>query len=334
MKLQSVGLVFSLFLSLGFVAFSCSSGDTVNGGTGAGTGNTTGNGSGGTTGTGNSTGNGGTTGTGNSTGRGGTTGTGNTIGQGGTTGRGGTTGTGNTTGRGGTTGTGNTTGQGGTTGTGNTTGTGGTTGTVANCIMGGTAPPAAALITDFSDAVADTVNAGQIKYGGTSSTEVQGGTSEFADTTETKLTLAVTAGALSVSGSSKGSYTGVVLYMNGPECIDATAYTGVQFDISGSLGTCNLTFGFGFSEDNSASSDPNRGTCTVSGCYGPSVAVTATTGTVKVAFTGVSGGGPATDTGAMTVDKTKLTGVQWQLQSATATATCTASFTLDNVKFY
>jgi hypothetical protein len=130
MKLQSVGLVFSLFLSLGFVAFSCSSGDTV-GSTGTGTGNTNGTGNttgqGGTTGTGNSTGRGGTTGTGNTTGQGGTTGTGNTTGIAGTngTGRGGTTGTGNVTGQGGTTGTGNTTGQGGTTGTGNTTGTGG-----------------------------------------------------------------------------------------------------------------------------------------------------------------------------------------------------------------
>jgi len=121
MKLHPVEIIFAIFLSLGLVAVSCTSGDTVNGGTGTGTGNTTGSGSGGTTGTGNGTGQGG------STARGGTTGTGNVTGQGGNTARGGTTGTGNVTGQGGTTGVGNTTGQGGTTGTGNTTGTGGTT---------------------------------------------------------------------------------------------------------------------------------------------------------------------------------------------------------------
>ncbi len=127
MKLQTAGLIFTLSLSLGLLGVSCTSGDTVNGGTGTGTGNTTG--SAGTTGSGNTTGQAGTTGSGNTTGHAGTTGSGNTTGNAGTTGHAGTTGTGNITGQAGTTGTGNTTGQAGTTGTGNTTGQAGTTGT-------------------------------------------------------------------------------------------------------------------------------------------------------------------------------------------------------------
>jgi len=226
-------------------------------------------------------------------------------------------------------------------GTGNLTGAGNAYGTgaagafgaagaagAANCINGATMPPAAALITDFSDVVPDSVSVGQFKFGGDSPAEVQGGTAVFADATETKPILAIVDGALSVTATSKGSYTGVVLYMNGPECIDGSAYLGVQFDLAGNLGSCNLAFGFAFADDLTAASDSERGICTATNCYGPSVSVTET-GTIKKPYTAVSGGSPD-----LTVDKQKLTGVQWQLQSAAAGTTCTASFTIDNVEFY
>jgi hypothetical protein len=216
------------------------------------------------------------------------------------------------------------TGAAGTTGA---TGAAGTSG-AGTCVSGATAPPAAALITDFSDAVPDSASSGQLKFGGGNASEVQGGTSEFADTTETKPVLALSGGALSVNAMSKGSYTGVVLYMNGPACIDGSAYTGIQFDLAGNLGTCNLTFGFGFADDLAPTSDPQRGICAATNCYGPSVAVT-TTGTVKVPYTAVSGGSPD-----MAVDRQKLTGVQWQVQSTATGTTCTAGFTIDNVRFY
>jgi hypothetical protein len=208
-----------------------------------------------------------------------------------------------------------------------TTGFGGASG-AGTCISGATAPPVAALITDFSDAIPDTGSSGQFKFGGGVASAVQGGTSEFADTTEAKPVLGLSGGALSVNATSKGSYTGVILYMNGPACIDGSAYTGVQFDLDGNVGTCGLTFGFGFADDLAPSSDSQRGICAATNCYGPSVAVT-TTGTVKVPYTAVSGGSPD-----MAVDRQKLTGVQWQLQSTATGTTCTASFTIDNVKFY
>jgi len=227
------------------------------------------------------------------------------------------------------TGAGNLTGAGNHTGAAGGSGTGyaGATGT-ANCINRATMPPVAALITDFSDAVDDPGSAGQFKFGDGVATKVQGGTSEFADTTETKPTLAIVGGALSVTGSSKGSYAGVVLYMNGPACIDGSAYTGVKFDLGGSIGTCQLTFGFAFADDLAPAADSERGICTDTNCYGPSVAVT-TTGTIKEPYTAVSGGSPD-----MSVDRQKLTGVQWQVQSAATGTTCNANFTIDNVEFY
>jgi hypothetical protein len=239
------------------------------------------------------------------------------------------TGAGNTSGGGAVSGAGTGTGAGGANGAGATPGTGsGGAAVIATCVNGATMTPASALITDFSDAVADPTAQGQFKFGGGSPAAVQGGTAVFADTTETKPTLAIAGGVLSVMATSKGGYTGVALYMSGPACIDGSAYTGVKFDLSGSLGACNLSFGFAFADDLSAASDPQRGICAATNCYGPSAAVT-TTGTIKEPYTAVSGGSPD-----RTVDKQKLTGVQWQLQSAAAGTTCTAALTIDNVKFY
>jgi hypothetical protein len=250
-------------------------------------------------------------------------------GTGNTTGTGAASGAGNSSGGGAVSGTGTGTGAGGANGAGATPGTGsGGAAAITTCVNGATMTPASALITDFSDAVADPTAPGQFKFGGGAPAAVQGGTAVFADTTETKPTLAIAAGALSVMATSKGGYTGVALYMSGPACIDGSAYTGVKFELSGSLGACNLSFGFAFADDLSAASDPQRGICAATNCYGPSVAVT-TTGTIKEPYTTVSGGSPD-----RTVDKQKLTGVQWQLQSGAAGTTCTAAFTLDNVRFY
>jgi hypothetical protein len=253
----------------------------------------------------------------------GTTGAGPTGGAG--AGNAGSLGSGNATGE---AGTGFGPGAGGATGAAGVTGAAGTSGNTETCINGATMAPVSKLITDFSDAVADPSSPGQFKFGGGSPSEVQGGTAEFADTTETTPTLALVDGALSVTATSKGSYAGVVLYMNGPACVDGSHYTGVQFDFSGDLGTCNLTFGYGFADDQTAASDSARGICTATNCYPPSVAIT-TTGTIKEPYTAVTGGSPL-----MSVDEQKLTGVQWQLQSPATGTTCTATFRLDNVTFY
>ncbi len=139
------------------------------------------------------------------------------------------------------------------------------------------------------------------------------------------------------------NYVGFGLYeTNSSECLDATAYTGVQFDFSGSLGGCFLSFGANFSGDLTPADDPGHGACqgTDSTCYNPSADVTAqATGggdagavTVKVPFSKLAGGSPIA-----TFDPRTLVTIQWQLSARAGGADaggCAADFTVANVAFY
>ena len=248
-------------------------------------------------------------------------------------GTGGTSGsTGGTTGTGGTT-----TGTGGTPGTG---GSGGAGGAALACKGGVTTPPAADLITDFSDAVQ--ADGGTSITFGTSAT-VQGGIATFQNPASSPGTARVVSGALTYSatvsapGTGSGDaypYSGFAVYMNGPACIDGSAYTGVQFTISGDLGTCGLVFSFNDAEhgvETTSSTGEVRATGP-SGSYSPQKAVTvsSTAATVMVKFTDPTGGSPAT-----AVDPMNLTAVQFQLtNSNTATASCMGTITVDDIKFY
>ena len=127
-------------------------------------------------------------------------------------------------------------------------------------------------------------------------------------------------------------YQGFGMYFNGnsagTDCIDAHTYTGVQFDISGSLtGTgCTMQFSINDSEHAIDSLKSNAGTddpkaAGPKGSYAPqlpitSAQLTSTSTTVKVPFTGASaptGGSPAT-----AIDPTKIEGVQWQMSHSGA----------------
>ena len=141
--------------------------------------------------------------------------------------------------------------------------------------------------------------------------------------------------------TSSNNYMGVGLYYNSASCLDATAYTGVQFDFSGTLGGCAIQLGASFSGDASSSGNPGRGTCagTSSTCYGSSydvttavLAATPSSPTIKVPFDMLSGGMPIS-----AIDPHTLLTVQWQLSSgpgATDGGACSADFTVENVKFY
>ena len=141
--------------------------------------------------------------------------------------------------------------------------------------------------------------------------------------------------------TSNNDYMGVGLYYNSASCLDATAYAGVQFDFSGTLGGCAIQFGASFSGDASSQGNPGRGTCTgtSSTCYGSAydvttaaLAATPTSPTIKVPFNVLAGGMPISS-----VDPHTLLTVQWQLSSgagATDGGACSASFTVENVKFY
>jgi hypothetical protein len=128
-----------------------------------------------------------------------------------------------------------------------------------------------------------------------------------------------------------GNWEGVGLFFDETSCIDASAYTGVQFDFTGDLGGCGLSVGTSFSADLSHASDA-RGACpgTDSNCYGPfaSAVPSATAATVKVPFSAMSGGSPVSKP-----DVSTLFDVVFQL-SPPASGSCAASFTISNVSFY
>jgi hypothetical protein len=174
------------------------------------------------------------------------------------------------------------------------------------------------------------------------------GSYSYAAAGQTAPTVAVTSdgNGIQISGgfvapvTADGNYEGVGLYYSSASCLDATAYTGIQFDFSGTLGGCAMQLGASFSGD-SSQSDGTRGACsgTDSTCYGPSFDVTAkalaatpASPTIKVPFTSLAAGTPIS-----TLDPHTLIDVQWQLTSpsgATDGGACSANFTVENVSFY
>ena len=243
-------------------------------------------------------------------------------------------------GTGGGKGTGGASGQGGVSGKGGTTGTAGMSGAAGGA--GGTAPvmvcsgtpPSRALITDFSDATAGTSG---ISFG--TAPDIGGGSYTYAapglaapvlslapaPAGSTGQALAVVANpGLTTDPANNWSGFGLGFDM----CVDASAYTGVEFTVTGGLGNCQLTFSPVFSEDNSVTDDPTFGSCTAASCFtGQSGSLSP--GANIVHFTDVIGGSPQTS-----VDPRALTGVQWQLNAPTdGVSVCSASFAITNVTF-
>src|SRR6187402_362200 len=144
------------------------------------------------------------------------------------------------------------------------------------CRSGVTTPPVAALITDFSDAVPDPAASGELRFGGGEAARIQGGTSRYSNPASTKGTLSLGDGALSFSatlsapeaeGPDQYPFNGFVLFFDGSACIDASAYDGVSFKLSGELGDCLLHFSFSYADALASTADPLRGKCTASNCY-------------------------------------------------------------------
>jgi hypothetical protein len=134
------------------------------------------------------------------------------------------------------------------------------------------------------------------------------------------------------------NYIGFGLYFNNTSCLDASSHTGIQFELTGSLGGCLLAAGVNFSADLAHTDDAAHGGCTGT-CYGPSADVTAqATGaadagvTVKVPFTQYAGGMPVSG-----AQPGSIVDVQWQLSAPVGrpdAGGCSADFTVSNVSFY
>ncbi|HTB57639.1 MAG TPA: hypothetical protein VLC06_07175 [Polyangia bacterium] len=131
-----------------------------------------------------------------------------------------------------------------------------------------------------------------------------------------------------------GNWEGAGLFFGGTSCIDATMYTGVQFDFAGDLGGCALAFGASFSGDTSPADAPGQGSCpgTDSTCYGPlAPVVPGTAPTIKVPFSALMAGSPIAK-----LDPATLVDVEWQLSAPIGAdgGACSANFTVENVAFY
>jgi hypothetical protein len=206
-------------------------------------------------------------------------------------------------------------------------------------------PLKAALITDLSEAFAgtDRMDRPDIEFG-SNPDELRGGSFTYAAPFLEAPTLSLEprgdGQALRVLASpgapvdSGDAWVGLGFGLTYGEggCLDATGYSGVQFSIDGSLGTCQLRFGVQFSQDDKVEDNPSGGSCALGPqCFPPlsGPLVPGADGIVMVPFAEVSGGSPT-----KTIDATTITGVNWQLVSPLTGDPCMASFTLDDVTFF
>ncbi|MES1164449.1 MAG: hypothetical protein ABUR63_01725, partial [Verrucomicrobiota bacterium] len=166
----------------------------------------------------------------------------------------------------------------------------------------------------------------------------------YPDSGPARPTATQTGGALHITESgpatSAAQYVGVALSF--VDCIDATAFTGIQFSISGSFSGCTMQYASGDSEHQDlATGAPNA--TGPAGAYPPqstlsAAQVTATPQILMMPFTGTTiFGNPQTP-----LDTAKLIFALWQFTipaAAPATAdggtpVCVADITIDNLKFY
>jgi len=111
-------------------------------------------------------------------------------------------------------------------------------------------------------------------------------------------------------------------------CIDATGWTGVQFDFDGDLGEPSLMVGVVSDDDLGVMFDP-RGICTGSRtmCFGPTGYTDTTIGTHPFEFQSLTNAGMP----SAKLDQGHIVNVQWQLPPVQIPV---ADFTISNVQFY
>jgi hypothetical protein len=140
------------------------------------------------------------------------------------------------------------------------------------------------------------------------------------------------------AATAAAQYVGGGLYFT--SCIDASAFSGVAFSVSGAFSGCSMQFATGDVEHQDPTATPGFGTG-IPGAYPPQTSISA--GEVTVAPQVVKAPfGPTSIPGypATPLDPQKVIFVLWQLTIPPATPTdgapaaCTADLTIDDVKFY
>ena len=206
--------------------------------------------------------------------------------------------------------------------------------TGANCVLGcdvssTVAAPADGLITTF-DGTPGEVDISDVYA------QVAVGPAEAAPTI-------TTSGALHIKVNAPVTATAQILLADFEflKCVDATAFTGVQFSVSGAVSGC----AFGLAVQDSAhlyydgnSTGPNRHGTGAPGSHSAGAPVAADQltpepQTVMIPFASLTGGVPATPT-----DPSKLTWIDWVFVVDPATdggaTACIADVVVDDVRFY
>lgn len=137
-----------------------------------------------------------------------------------------------------------------------------------------------------------------------------------------------------VPATAEKQYPGIALGFNG--CVDASAFDGVEFSISGSFSGCSLTFASG----DAAHQDATTGAPIATGAPGAFQPQTLIAGRMdsseavplRVPFTQQTGGNPDSP-----IDASELIFMLWQLNVPTGgddAEPCLADLRIDDVKFY
>lgn len=130
-------------------------------------------------------------------------------------------------------------------------------------------------------------------------------------TSEYPLTSTTSGGAWNITGT-VGNYSGAGLWFGGCAGVDLSAYTGISFTISGTVGTAGtVVFNVATPENTAPKPEDcftNINTCTAATCAAPSysVTVTETQQTVSVLWADFTGGAPNA-----AVNPAQITGMQW-----------------------
>jgi hypothetical protein len=131
-------------------------------------------------------------------------------------------------------------------------------------------------------------------------------------------------------------YPGMILSF--PGCIDASAFSGVAFDVSGSIAGCSMQYATNFIEDDAFPSDP-RGLCNQPVCYSPQTSLfpTSAATTVEVPWSSLTffaTGNPVADPD----DPARIDSLEWQFTVPAASDggsdACIANADITNLRFY
>jgi hypothetical protein len=129
---------------------------------------------------------------------------------------------------------------------------------------------------------------------------------------------------LTAPAASAANYVGFGLSFN--TCVNASAYAGVRFLLTGTVTGCTMQYTSNYSEGAATGSDP-KGSCMQATCFSSQATITPQSTPRLVAWSDATGGVPVA-----TVDQGKLVGVAWQFAVPANTA-CSADITIDDVAF-